>query len=93
MALQGPHQDAQKSTSTGRSLDLVCWANVWDVSAIGHAVKSADLHLAQRASPAFCRSSRRLSWPQFGHGMILDMNPPEVSSGPEHIYQTNVFAL
>lgn len=43
----GPHQGAQKSTSTGMSLRVTCCVKLFGASSIGCAVNKAFLHLPQ----------------------------------------------
>ncbi len=71
--LQGPHQGAQKSTTSGKSLRFRCLSNVWSLSSIGWPVNSRSLQrphvgLAESLSSGIrftdsqCGQTTCLSW-------------------------------
>src|ERR1700709_2584279 len=50
MAMQGPHQGAQKSTTTGTPLRLKCLSKFAAVSSMGLPSNKAEWHLGQRGA-------------------------------------------
>src|SRR5258705_8458657 len=67
MALQGPHQSAQKSTSTGISFALTCFAKFFAAAETGFPVKSGLWHRPHFAAEAFFPAGTRFTASQAGH--------------------------
>jgi hypothetical protein len=78
---QGPHQSAQKSTSTGTGTSRMISSNKTSSTAKGSASGgNGDLHFPQRPVLARYFAGTRLCWPQWLHARTTGKDHPRYTN-------------